>query len=33
MRQIRQSEAAAANDDVVSLDDLRGRLGNDPHRD
>jgi antitoxin YefM len=28
MRQIRQSEAA--DDDVVSLDDLRGRLGSDP---
>jgi antitoxin YefM len=30
MRQIRQSEAAVADDDVVSLDDLRGRLGSDP---
>jgi prevent-host-death family protein len=29
MRQIRQSEAAVAADDVVSLDDLRGRLGSD----
>jgi antitoxin YefM len=30
MRQIRESEAAAANGDVVSLDDLRGRRGSDP---
>jgi antitoxin YefM len=30
MQQIRQSEAAAAEGDVVSLDDLRGRLGNHP---
>jgi prevent-host-death family protein len=30
MRQIRQSEAAVVEGDVVSLDDLRGRLGNNP---
>ena len=30
MQQIRQSETAAAEGDVVSLDDLRGRLGSDP---
>lgn len=30
MQQIRQSEAAAAGGDVVSLDELRGRLGSDP---
>jgi antitoxin YefM len=30
MRQMRQSEAAAAEGDVVSLDDLRGRLGSNP---
>jgi antitoxin YefM len=30
MRQIRQSEAAAAEGDVVSLDELRGRLGSNP---
>jgi hypothetical protein len=27
LRQIRESEAAAAEGGVVSLDDLRGRLG------
>jgi hypothetical protein len=30
MQQIRQNEAAVAEGDVVSLDDLRGRLGSDP---
>ena len=30
MQQIRQSEAAVAEGDVVSLDDLRGHLGSDP---
>ncbi|HEY4096866.1 MAG TPA: type II toxin-antitoxin system Phd/YefM family antitoxin [Baekduia sp.] len=30
MRQIHQSEAAVAEGDVVSLDDLRGRLGSNP---
>jgi antitoxin YefM len=30
MQQIRQSEAAAVEGDVVSLDDLRGQLGNHP---
>jgi antitoxin YefM len=30
MRQIRQSEAAVAEGDVVLLDDLRGRLGSNP---
>lgn len=29
MRQIRESEAAVAEGDVLSLDDLRGRLGSD----
>ncbi len=30
MQQIRNSEAAVAEADVVSLDDLRGRLGSKP---
>ena len=30
MQQMRQSEAAVAEGDVVSLDDLRGRLGSNP---
>ena len=30
MRQIRESDAAAAEGDVVSLDELRRRLGSDP---
>lgn len=30
MRQIRQSEVAVAEGDVVLVDDLRGRLGSDP---
>lgn len=30
MQQIRQSETAAAEGDVVSLDDLRARLGSNP---
>jgi antitoxin YefM len=30
MQQIRQSETAAAKGDVVSLDDLRGRLASNP---
>jgi hypothetical protein len=30
MQQIRQSEAAADQGDVASLDDLRGRLGCNP---
>lgn len=30
MQQIRQSETAAANGDIVTLDDLRERLDSDP---